>query len=119
MDYWLTLFFQKSLKNDVTGFFFNVDLKYFGGKRQWDTILKSIPKKYSEQLFELGFKQYKGNFYLPIYLNPKECARSWLADDPYTANDDCFAPLRETLERLKASVPIFDAILQEAAQQRC
>lgn len=118
-EYWLTLLFQKSIKNDVAGFFFSLDTKFFGGKRKWDSILKNTSKDYIKQLLDMGFKPYQGNYYLPICLNPMECAQSWQADDPYTADDDCFSPLRETLEQLKASVPIFDAILQEAAQQRC
>ena len=113
-DYWATLFFNKSLSNDVAGLFFCVETKLFGGKRAWDTCMKNIPPAQHEKLIHLGFRQSQGHFFLPIQLSHLECAKSWLAEDPYTPDDECFAPLRQVLEQTKAAVAIFDAVMQDA-----
>jgi hypothetical protein len=113
-DYWVTLFFNQSLSNDVAGLFFCVDTKLFGGKRAWDACIKNISPSQHEQLIRLGFRQSQGHFFLPIRLSHLECAKSWLAEDPYTPDDECFAPLRQALEQTKSAIATFDAIMQDA-----
>lgn len=113
-DYWITLLFNKSKKNAVAGLFFDVDKKSFGGKRIWDNHLKNISNEHAKELENIGFKEFDGNFFIPITLSNSEVAKSWLTDNPYTHDDDCFAPLREALEAAKKSVEIFDAIMQSA-----
>lgn len=65
-------------------------------------------------LQEIGFKKFDDQFFLPIKLNNEALAKSWLKEDPFTPNDECFAPLNDALEKLKQSVPIFEAIMESA-----
>lgn len=113
-NYWLALFCNKASNNCEAGFFFDVETKNFGGKRAWDAHLKSIPEEQKASLKEIGFKQFKGRFFLPLTLCNEELAKSWQAEDPFTPDDECFAPLRDALEKLKQSAPIFEAIMKSA-----
>lgn len=113
-SYWITLFCNKSSNNCEAGFFFDVETKHFGGKRAWDAHIKSLPEEQKISLQKIGFKQFKGRFFLPITLSNEELAKSWQAEDPFTSDDECFEPLRDALEKLKQSVPIFEAIMESA-----
>ena len=114
-NYWTALFCNNASSNCEAGFFFGVETRHFGGKRAWDAHIRSIPEEQKSQLKEIGFKQFEGRFFLPIALSNQELAKSWrLAEDPFTADDECYEPLRATLEKLKKSVPLFDAIMESA-----
>ncbi|MDL5037636.1 hypothetical protein [Comamonas resistens] len=113
-NYWVSLFCNKSSNNCEAGFFFGVETKHFGGKRAWDAHIKSLPEEQKISLKEIGFKQFEGHFFLPITLSNEELAKSWQAEDPFTSDDECFEPLRDALEKLKQSVPIFEAIMESA-----
>lgn len=111
---WVSLFCKKSSNNCEAGFFFSVETRQFGGKRAWDSHFRNIPEDQKNILKEIGFKEFNGRFFLPITLSSEELAKSWMAADPFTPDDECFEPLRQTLEKLKQSIPIFEAIMQSA-----
>ncbi|MBL8356199.1 MULTISPECIES: hypothetical protein [Delftia] len=114
-NYWESLFCKKSRNKHEAGFFFYVETRHFGGKRAWNASFKAIPEETKSSLKEIGFKQFEDYFFLPIELNSDELAKSWrLAADPFTPDDECFTPLRATLEKLKQAVPIFDSIMESA-----
>ncbi len=111
-NYWLSLFCKVASNSCEAGFFFGVETKYFGGTPTWKARLRNIQEDHKTRLLEIGFKQFDGNFFLPIELENEALAKSWREkDDPYTPDDPCFEPLRVTLEKLKQSVPIFEAIM--------
>lgn len=109
---WLSLFCQNSVDNSEVGFCF--DKKFFGGKRTKKERRNNTFEDQFELLQEIGFKQLEDCFFLPIKLSNEALAKSWLKEDPFTPDDECFAPLREALEKLKQSVPIFEAIMDSA-----
>lgn len=113
-NYWISLFCKKAINNCEAGFFFDVDHKHFGGKHAWKAHIRSIPEELDTRLKEIGFKQLDIRFFLPIELDNEALAKSWLKENPFTPDDECFAPLRDTLEKLKQSVPIFEAIMDSA-----
>lgn len=113
-NYWVSLFCKKSSNNCEAGFFFSVETRNFGGKRSWDAHLRAIAQEQKDRLKEIGFKEFKGRFFLPITLSSDELAKSWMAADPFTPDDECFEPLRQTLEKLKQSIPLFESIMQSA-----
>lgn len=114
-NFWLALFCNKTNDNCQAGFFFNVEPRHFGGKHAWNAHIRSIPEEQKARLKEIGFKQFENSFYLPIALSNEELAKNWRrATEPFAHDDECFEPLRATLEKLKQSVPVFDAIMESA-----
>jgi hypothetical protein len=117
-NYWLALFCKNAHNNCEAGFFFGVETRHFGGKRAWDAHVRIIPEEQKNRLYEIGFKQFEGHFFLPITLSSAELAKSWLAEDPFTTDDECFEPLRTELEKLKQSIPIFEEIMASSLEQK-
>lgn len=112
---WLSLFCRKSNSNAEVGFFFDVETKFFGKKNFWNAHIREIPEEQKKFLKKIGFKQFNGRFFLPIELSNETLAKSWMEkDDPFAFDDECFEPLYDALEKLKQSVPIFEAIMESA-----
>lgn len=79
-----------------------------------NNLINSFSEDQYDFLQKIGFKKFDDQFFLPIKLSNEALAKSWLKEDPFTSDDECFAPLHETLEKLKQSVPIFEAIMNSA-----
>lgn len=110
---WLSLFCQNSINNSEAGFCF--DKKFFGDRRTKKNRSDNTAEDQYDLLQKIGFKQLDDRFFLPIKLSNKALAKSWLEkEDPFTPSDECFSPLRDALEKLKQSVPIFEAIMDSA-----
>lgn len=116
-DYWLALFFGVPTQPGEAGFSFTVDPKSFGGKNAWNAHCKTISQDKINQLNELGFQNRgKGSFFLPVRLDCTALAETYGEYGEFTKDDECFAPLYAALEKLKASVPIFDEIMRDCLQ---
>lgn len=93
----------------ITGLWFALDEKAFGGKRLWKQGLQAIASKYIERLKPLGFAYAEPDFYLPLRLDSGKLADAW-SDDIY---DDLLEPVVVALNTLDKAVPIFDELITE------
>lgn len=115
-DYWTALFCEQGISGGEAGFMFNIEYKFFGGKTAWNNFAKTIDQSMISKLLNLGFKnQGKGIFFLPIHLDANLLASTWEENGEFTHDDDCFDPLRQALEKIKAAQEIFSQILNKAS----
>lgn len=98
------------------GFRFVVNHSNFGGKAAWNKYAQdwSIEKEisnYVKQLEELGFGvRSKGEFFLPVKLNPADLAEAYRNED----YEKALKPIIEALDILHQSVDLFKKILDNA-----
>lgn len=112
-DYWSALFCGVAVKNGKAGFIFEVNYSQFNGKSSWNTYTKSIPAELTNALAKIGFENKgKGVFFLPVCLDNKILAQSWLNYGKFDKNHNAFLPLYDAMDTLKKSVPIFDKIIK-------
>ncbi len=112
-DYWSALFCGAAVKNGKAGFIFEVNYSKFNGKSSWNTYTKIIPAELINALTKLGFENKgKGVFFLPVCLDNKILAQSWLNYRKFDKNHNAFLPLYDAMDTLKKSVPIFDKIIK-------
>lgn len=114
-DYWINMLCGRSLSGSELGFKFFVDHSRFGGRQTWNQFVRTIPSVISE-IESMGFKHIgRGVFCLPIHLDCECLATVWEENGGFAHDDDCFEPLRERLETLKHTEPLFSQILSQAA----
>lgn len=112
MSYWVAIFCGVPAKDDQAGFSFEVEPNAFGDKKTWSTCANQISPDLVSRLITLGFQnQGNGHFFLPVRLDNQLLADTWHKEEKFAEDDDCFAPLREALEKLNQAVPIFDKIM--------
>lgn len=115
-DYWPALFCGAGTRGGQAGFLFKVNNRIFGGLNPWKKYVNSIiTGELMAQLSKLGFKKWGDKnefFFLPVLLDNKVLAQSWLDYGEFTKDDESLAPLNEALEKLKQAAPIFDQIMQ-------
>lgn len=115
-DYCTACFCGVATQGGQAGFVFSIDPGCFGGKTAWNACARKIPQDLIAQLTRLGFQNKdKGQFFLPITLDPQQLAQSWADSGEFTQDDDCFKPLYAALEKLKQAVPVFEQIMQNCA----
>lgn len=118
-DYWIALFCEQGISGGEAGFMFYVKHKEFGGKTAWNNFAKTIDQSMLSKLIKLGFKnQGKGVFFLPVHLDANLLARTWEENGEFTHDDDCFDPLRQALEKIKAAQEVFSQILNKASGKK-
>ena len=94
------------------GFMFKCNNKIYGGKKAWTSHIKKEDKKL-EDIISLGFKNMgDGNFFLPVKLDSLLLANTWDEYGKFTNEDECFQPIRDSLDTLAKSVPLFDTLMQ-------
>lgn len=112
-DYWVALFCGVGVGGGDAGFMFSCQVREFGGKVAWKNHLKNEEKLVSD-IENLGFKdQNDGSFFLPIRMDASELAKAWDEAGELKGDDDCFQPVRDALETVAQSVPLFDALMQK------
>ena len=115
-NYWAALFCNQPSEVEI-GFMFSSDESIFGKRRAWNQYFGSINKSSIVDLKKEGFKivdndEGKKTFLLPIHLDAQTLAETWGNDGKFSDVDPCFKPVRVALEKLKAALPIFEAILK-------
>lgn len=112
-DYWTSLFCGVGSASGEAGFMFRCQVKEFGGKVAWKNHIKS-QEKFVYSIEKLGFKnQNNGSFFLPVRIDFSELAKTWDDAGELKGDDDCFQPVRDALETVAQSVPLFDALMQK------
>lgn len=118
-DYWTALFCGVGVTGGEAGFMFYCQVSEFGGKVAWRNHIRN-QGKLVDAIEALGFKkQNDGNFFLPIRLNASELAKTW--DDSggeLKGDDDCFQSVRNALDTIDKSVPLFDALMESCQGQK-
>ena len=111
-DYWEALFCDVGCNGGEAGFMFDYNIKAIGGKTAWKNNIKA-ENKTLEAITKLGLKNMgDGRFFLPVKLDLQLLAKTWDESGEFTAEDDCFQPIRDALEKLVQSEPLFDALMQ-------
>lgn len=118
-DSWIALFCGVGTKNGEAGFMFSCQAREFGGKVAWRNHIRN-QGKIVDAIETLGFKnQGDGNFFLPIQLNASELAKTWdESGGELKGDDDCFQPVRDALDTIAKSVPLFDALMGSCQGQK-
>ena len=92
---------------------FVCQVREFGGKKAWVNHLVNEAELVAK-IEVLGFKnQNDGSFFLPIRLDASKLATTWDEAGKLQGDDDCFQPVRDALEIVAQSVPLFDALMQK------
>ncbi len=92
------------------GFRFEVNHGWFGGRPKWNAFAKTLDDD-AKKLADLGWQHLgKGVFFLVAPLTAGPLVAAWETED-WT---EALAPLRKTLDALKAAKPIFDDIIARA-----
>lgn len=111
-DYWEALFCDVGCNGGEAGFMFDYNVKAIGGKTAWKNNIKAADKTL-EEITKLGLKNMgDGRFFLPVKLDLQLLAKTWDESGEFTMEDDCFQPIRDSLDTLAKSVPLFDALMQ-------
>ena len=111
-DYWTALFCNVGSNGGEAGFIFKYDKKIFGSSKAWNNYIKK-EDKIMGKIISLGFiNRDDGNFFLPVKLDLQLLANTWDESGEFTAEDDCFQPIRDALDILAKSVPFFDTLMQ-------
>lgn len=110
-DYSLALITGSGMEQGEFGFQFRLNVEWFGGSRRINTYASNIDDKYRKQLIALGFNdQGKGRFFIPVTLNVHNLAECWQEHGQFPEDHEIFTPLRNVLDNLLKSLPIFDDI---------
>lgn len=111
-DFWEALFCNVGCNGGEAGFIFDYNIKAIGGKTAWKNSIKAEDKTLAE-ITKLGLKNMgDGRFFLPVKLDLQLLAKTWDESGEFTAEDDCFQPIRDALDTLAKSVPFFDTLMQ-------
>ena len=111
-DWWSSLFCGVGVRGGEAGFMFRFQPKEFGGKVNWKNFVKKQQSVVGE-IEKLGFKnQNDGTFFLPVRLDASNLANTWDEAGKLQGDDDCFQPVRDALEKIAKSVPLFDELMQ-------
>lgn len=114
-DYALTVLTCTGTEQGYMGFEFKINTAHFGGARKVTSYTNTVSREHQEQLKKLGFKdQGKGNYFLPIIIDPKLLTECWEIYGEFPVEHEVFSPLKSTLETLLESTEILDAMFRDA-----
>lgn len=115
-DFWTALFCTQGSNGDEAGFIFDVNAKSeFNGQKAWNAYAAKIEADLVKDLEVFGYKYLgKGKFFMPVHLDATQLAEAWEAygTDGNLADDDCFEPIINVLEKIKESIPTFENIME-------
>lgn len=110
-DFSLAVLIGAGTEQGQIGFQFKLNAGHFGGAKMLATYTSAIQENLRQQLIGAGFTdQGKGNFFLPVTLDPKQLVESWQTYGAFPIEHELFDPLRTALAKLLLSAEILDAI---------
>lgn len=117
-DSWVAVFCNASVGGSEGGFQFAVNHSIFGGKQAWKNYISTLDQKITAELESLGFKnigrQNEGNYFIPFHLNAETLASAYEDVNGLDYEHEAFAPVREALKKIDASIDLFHKIISLA-----